>query len=86
MDGDWLKAIASYNCGEGRVRKAIEKNISAGLPTDFWSLDLPQETRDYIPRLLAMSAIIASPAWISIILSLDHIARDGCRLGFHNPA
>lgn len=61
LDGDWLNALAAYNCGEGAVRKAIRKNQEQGKPTDFWSLDLPQETRKYVPRLLALATIIASP-------------------------
>jgi membrane-bound lytic murein transglycosylase D len=61
FDGDWLSAIAAYNCGERNVERAIEANRAAGRPTDFWSLDLPGETRIYVPRLLALSAIIATP-------------------------
>ena len=57
--GDWLLAIAAYNCGEGTVSRAIRRNEAAGLPTDFWSLNLPQETRAYVPRLLAISRIFA---------------------------
>ena len=59
FDGDWLLAVAGYNCGEGAVARAIERNQAKGLPTDFWSLDLPQETRSYVPRLLAVSRIFA---------------------------
>lgn len=58
MGGDWLNAIAAYNCGEGRVLKEIRKNKAQGKPTDYWSLNLPKETRGYIPSLLAVSAII----------------------------
>jgi len=61
MDGDWLKAIAAYNCGEGNVFKAIDKNLALGKPTDFWSLDLPRETKQYVPRLMALSTIIEKP-------------------------
>ncbi|MEI7868438.1 MAG: transglycosylase SLT domain-containing protein [Candidatus Methylumidiphilus sp.] len=57
FNGDWLLAIAGYNCGEGAVARAIQKNMARGLPTDFWSLDLPQETRSYVPRLLAVAKI-----------------------------
>jgi membrane-bound lytic murein transglycosylase D len=57
FDGDWLLAIAAYNCGEGAVGRAIQRNANRGLPTDFWSLDLPQETRAYVPRLLAVSKL-----------------------------
>jgi membrane-bound lytic murein transglycosylase D len=59
FDGDWLLAIAAYNCGEGAVSRAIQRNIARNLPTDFWSLDLPQETRSYVPRLLAVSRLFA---------------------------
>lgn len=57
FDGDWLLAIAAYNCGEGAVGRAIQRNIARNLPTDFWSLDLPQETRSYVPRLLAVAKL-----------------------------
>ncbi|MEE8379126.1 MAG: transglycosylase SLT domain-containing protein, partial [Gammaproteobacteria bacterium] len=59
FDGDWLLALASYNSGEGRVARAIRKNKKKGRPTDFWSLDLPAETKGYVPKLLAISAIVA---------------------------
>ncbi len=59
--GDWLHAIAAYNCGERRVQKAIEKNRRANKPTDFWHLDLPRETKNYVPKLLAVAAIINEP-------------------------
>jgi membrane-bound lytic murein transglycosylase D len=60
FDGDWLKALASYNCGKNRVRRSVEKNEERDLPTDYWSLDLPQETMDYVPRLLAVAKIFAN--------------------------
>lgn len=59
--GDWLHAIAAYNCGEGSVRRAIGRNTRAGKPTDFWHLKLPSETRSYVPRLLAVSRVVADP-------------------------
>ncbi|HHI94723.1 MAG TPA: LysM peptidoglycan-binding domain-containing protein [Gammaproteobacteria bacterium] len=58
FNGDWLLALASYNSGEGRVARAIKKNKKKGKPTDFWSLDLPKETQGYVPKLLAISAIV----------------------------
>ncbi len=61
FDGDWLLAIAAYNCGEGAVARAIRRNRSAGRPTDFWNLKLPTETRAYVPKLLAMSRLVANP-------------------------
>jgi len=60
FDGDWLLALAAYNSGEGRVARAVKKNRKKGRPTDFWSLDLPKETRGYVPKLLAISAVVAN--------------------------
>lgn len=61
FDGDWLHALASYNSGEGTVMRAIRRNKAAGKPTDFWSLDLPRETRAYVPKLMALAKIIRDP-------------------------
>lgn len=58
---DWLLAIAAYNSGEGAVREAVKRNIQHHKPADFWSLSLPKETQAYIPKLLAMIAIIQDP-------------------------
>ncbi|MGZ5051760.1 MAG: LysM peptidoglycan-binding domain-containing protein [Methylobacter sp.] len=60
FDGDWHLALASYNYGKGNVRKAIERNENQNLPTDYWSLDLPKETEDYVPRLLAIAKIFGN--------------------------
>jgi membrane-bound lytic murein transglycosylase D len=60
FDGDWLHALAAYNSGEGRVMRSIRKNKRRGKPTDFWSLDLPRETRAYVPKLLALADILAN--------------------------
>jgi len=61
FDGDWLLALAAYNSGQGTVKKAIRKNLKRGRKTDFWSLKLPRETRAYVPKLLAISAIFKHP-------------------------
>ena len=61
FDGDWLLAVAGYNCGEANVQRAIARNKAAGRPTDFWSLALPKETRAYVPKLLAMKRLVAYP-------------------------
>ncbi len=64
LGGDWLLAVAAYNGGVGRVGRAVVGNGSRGRRTDFWSLPLPTETRTYVPRLLALSSLIAEPdAW-----------------------
>lgn len=61
FDGNWLHALAAYNSGEGTVLRAIKKNKRAGKPTDFWSLDLPRETRAYVPKLLALGKMFRNP-------------------------
>ncbi len=61
LDNNWLHAIAAYNCGEGCVRRAIAKNRAKGLPTDYWSLPLPKETKKYIPKLMALSTVVQDP-------------------------
>ena len=58
FNGDWLLTLAAYNAGEGRVRRAIEKNKEKGLPTSYWSLELPQETMQYVPKILAIIDIV----------------------------
>lgn len=57
--GDWLLALASYNVGAGNVQKAIRKNTELGKDTSFWSLDLPRETKAYVPKLLAIAKIFS---------------------------
>jgi len=59
--GDWLLTLAAYNYGPGNLQKAINKNLEQELPTDFWSLELPKETTNYIPKLLALSRIVGNP-------------------------
>ena len=61
FDGDWLLAIAAYNVGELGVQRAIDYNRAVGRPTDFWHLNLPAETRAYVPKLLAMKRLMAEP-------------------------
>ena len=59
---NWLLAIAAYNSGEGTVEGAIDYNARHGLPTDFWHLNLPEQTQQYVPKLLALAALVAHPA------------------------
>ncbi len=61
FSGNWLLAIAAYNSGEGTVMHAIKRNARRSLPTKFWMLPLPHETRAYVPRLLALATIIRDP-------------------------
>ncbi len=59
--GSWLLALAAYNSGSATVQNAIRYNRRHGLPTNFWSLRLPLQPRDYVPRLLAIRDIIKNP-------------------------
>ncbi|MFJ4145158.1 LysM peptidoglycan-binding domain-containing protein [Pseudomonas sp. NPDC089734] len=74
FNGDWLLALAAYNAGEGTVSRAIERNEKLGLPTDYWNLPLPQETRDYVPKLLALSQVVQSPEAYGV--NLNPIANE----------
>jgi len=71
FDGDWLLALASYNCGQNRVKRSIEYNEEHDLPADYWSLNLPKETLDYVPKLLAVAKIFANAE--DYHLHLQHI-------------
>ncbi len=66
--GDWLLALAAYNSGQGNVNKAIRINKKAGKPTDFWSLQLPRETRSYVPKLIALAKLVDNPRHYGIKL------------------
>lgn len=61
FDGDWALAMAAYNCGHGRVAAAQAANRRSGRPTDFWTLNLPNETRQYVPKILATARLVAEP-------------------------
>ena len=61
FNGDWLLAIAAYNCGEAMVERAVNMNRAAGRPVDFWDVWLPGETRAYVPKLLAMKRLVRDP-------------------------
>ena len=66
MFGDWELALAAYNCGEGCVGRAIAANQKRGLPADYLSLKLPPETRNYVPKLIAVKNIVLSPGTYGI--------------------
>ncbi len=67
--GDWLLALAAYNSGPGTVEHAINVNRRHGRPTDFWHLDLPAETRAYVPRLIAICKLVADPNHMGVDLT-----------------
>ena len=74
FNDDWLLALAAYNAGEGTVSRAIERNERLGLPTDYWNLQLPATTQDYVPKLLAIAQIVESPAAYGV--KLPEIANE----------
>lgn len=73
MFGDWHVALAAYNWGPGNVQKAIARNQRQGLPTDYASLKLPDETRYYVPKLQAVKNIVMAPERYA--LSLPPVAN-----------
>jgi membrane-bound lytic murein transglycosylase D len=70
MFGDWHLALAAYNWGEGSVGRAIAKNQKAGLGTSYADLNMPAETRLYVPKLQAVKNIVANPQAFSTELPL----------------
>jgi membrane-bound lytic murein transglycosylase D len=66
--GSWDLALAAYNWGEGNVSKAQKRNLAAGLPTDYLSLKMPKETRNYVPKLMAYRQIVLDPKAYGIVL------------------
>ena len=61
FDGDWHLALAAYNAGEGKVSRMMKYNERKGKPTDYQYLKLKRETQHYVPKLMAMVAIVADP-------------------------
>ena len=61
FNGDWHLALAAYNCGEGCVERAVKQARKAGLAGRFTDLRLPNETAQYVPRLLALAQVVADP-------------------------
>ena len=61
MFGDWQLALAAYNWGEGSVGRAIARNQKSGLGTSYADLNMPNETRLYVPKLQAVKNLVASP-------------------------
>ncbi len=75
FDGDWELALASYNAGPGKIRSAIRYNKKKGKKTDFWHLTrIRRETRDYVPKLLALKELFAHPEKYQ--LDLLHVEDD----------
>ncbi|NRF69932.1 transglycosylase SLT domain-containing protein [Aquincola sp. S2] len=68
MFGDWQLALAAYNWGQGSVQRAQTRNQKAGLPTDYLSLRMPDETRNYLPKLQAVKNIVMRPDAFALTL------------------
>ena len=68
MFGDWHLALAAYNWGEGSVGRAIKRNERQGQGTSYVELNMPNETRNYVPKLQAVKNIIGNPEKFSIEL------------------
>jgi membrane-bound lytic murein transglycosylase D len=68
FDGDWALAMAAYNCGPGCIANAQAANRRQGRPTDFWSLNLPNETKQYVPQILATARLVAEPNRYGMVL------------------
>ena len=61
MFGTWELALAAYNAGEGRIGRSIKRNKKLKRPLDYYNIRLPRETRNYVPKLLAIKNIINNP-------------------------
>jgi membrane-bound lytic murein transglycosylase D len=70
--GNWLLTLAAYDTGEGNVKRAVNYNIVRNLSTSFWDLPLALETTSYVPKLLALSAIINNPTKYGLELPVIH--------------
>jgi membrane-bound lytic murein transglycosylase D len=68
MFGDWHLALAAYNWGEGNVQRAINRNRAAGLGTGYLDLRMPDETRQYVPKLMGVKNIVNDPARFQVDL------------------
>ncbi len=68
FNNDWLLALAAYNIGEGSLARKVKANRSAGGKGDFWSLRLPRETYNYVPKLLALADLVKNPQHYAVDL------------------
>lgn len=69
MFKDWHLALAAYNWGEEAVQRAIQRNQARRMPTDYESLVMPEETKYYVPKLMAISTIVSNPERYGIRLA-----------------
>ena len=69
MFGDWSLALAAYNWGEGNVSRAVRRTQAQGLPPTYENLRMPNETRNYVPKLLAVRNLVNNPETFGMSLS-----------------
>lgn len=69
MFGDWSLALAAYNWGEGNVGRAVNRARAQGLEPTYENLRMPNETRNYVPKLLAVRNIVANPQTFGMNIS-----------------
>ena len=69
---DWQLALAAYNWGQGNVQRAVDRNLKAGLDANYDSLRMPDETRNYLPKLQAVKNIVLQPHTFAITLPPLH--------------
>ena len=67
--GDWSLALAAYNWGEGNVGRAINRARAQGLTPTYENLRMPAETRNYVPKLLAVRNIVNNPQYFGMNLA-----------------
>ncbi len=67
--GDWSLALAAYNWGEGNVSRAVARARAQGLEPVYENLRMPSETRNYVPKLLAVRNIVNNPEYFGIRLA-----------------
>ncbi len=68
QDNDWFLALASYNWGEGAVLRARKRNEAAKKPTDYASLNMPKETQNYVPKLIALRNVLSKSTELGLSL------------------
>ncbi|MFG6177229.1 transglycosylase SLT domain-containing protein [Halomonas sp. THAF12] len=66
--GDIELSLAAYNAGAGTVNRAQKRALASGRAGSYWDLELPNETMDYVPKLLAISAIVSDPERYGVTL------------------
>ena len=67
--GDWSLTLAAYNWGEGNVGRAVNRARAQGLEPIYENLRMPNETRNYVPKLLAVRNIVSNPQMFNVHLS-----------------